>query len=573
MTAKLSAEQIVKAEQMVQARMASDPQFSIKVRDGKIKFVVEPGEKLSQIKIVDITNPKNIEKYGGRDMFNTPQEAEHFTAGFGRQPTRSGDITDMARRLVIPHYQHQIHDPIRKYTRSPAADAATDITSGARLFTPWAEIAGLMPKALTKLPAGAPSVLTNIGLGLAANAMSDENLKETPLNIVSNAAAAGLSAAGNRYFSESAVKQRQLDKHMARRLGYQDVKDYIKQNPDVSKRAEIAAKEGIPYTLGEWRNIPLTDFDAEMPENLEVRIKPQPDVKMPFKAQYDPGYAKLPEQVGTKMIERGVKALGTNKFTPTPAAVGAKHREFKRAEKEKLEKLGKSDVATPMNQQLRDELYRQAAADKVNTYIETYPAELDKARANYLAKAEGSMITKPKTQISLTPNEWDEIARRFMQDAGLPNADPNDVIAYLKEAWDRPLSRYGAEFYGENKLPKKEWTHRKHGDNINPVAQELYKTTAYFEDPEVQAKYDAALTEYKERLKRMKTFGPNTKLLTPQQYSELGEYKLRTPFELGNQRFKLGARGAVRTGATLLPLAANFALPYVYKAVIGGKDE
>ena len=157
MAVGLSAEQITGAEQAVQARMASDPEFSIKVRNGQIKFVVVPGDKLSKLQIVDMTNPANVQKYGGSKVFDTPQEAEHFTEGFGNEPTRSGGFMDMLKRAAIPHSQYQMHDPLRKYSKSPEADMAQDLLSIGRYVTPF-------------LPIKPINVgLANLGLGTGGN--------------------------------------------------------------------------------------------------------------------------------------------------------------------------------------------------------------------------------------------------------------------------------------------------------------------------------------------------------------------------------------------------------------------
>lgn len=287
MPAQLSAEQIQKAEQMVQARMASDPAFSNKMREGKIKFLVEPGEKLSQIKIVDMTNVANVEKYGGRAMFNTPQEAEHFTAGFGRQPTREGGLKDAAYRATMPRYQHQINDPLRKYSKSKLSDAGQDVLSAARYAVPF----GAM---LTNV-APLPTMAITAGIGAAAKGLGavtgEEELQETWPNIAGNAAAAGTSVAANQYFSEPAVKERQLKKHVATQLGIKPSELEAGLLPEIKQTLETT-----PYTFGDWRNRPLAAFDKAQPD-AEVKFKRLPMV-------FTPG--KEPGTTGAKVMPKGI---------------------------------------------------------------------------------------------------------------------------------------------------------------------------------------------------------------------------------------------------------------------------
>lgn len=461
MAAQLSAEQIQKAEQLVQAKMASDPAFSNLMREGKIKFVVEPGEKMSSIKIVNMNNPDMVKKYGGRQMFNTPQEAEHFTAGFGRQPTREGNLVDVAERAVMPRYQHQIHDPIRKYTKSKAADAAQDVLNTARYTAPIAALLkGARPLPVAAITTGLGAVAKGVGA-----LTGEEELQETWPNVFANAAAAGAAAAGNRYFSEDAVRDRQLREHVQKQLPGESVDALL---PEIKEQLK-----SNNYTFDDWRHQPLRQFDetfgaAETP----VRMKRLPMV-------FEPG--KEPGTTSAKVMSR------------------------KKAPK-------------------------------------------------------------------LSQQQWDAVARKFMMDTGLTEANPNDVIAFIKDAWLRPQSQEGARFYAKSGAPdftKKQLVNAK-ATETNEFTKELYKTQPYFDDPNLQKAYENAMNEYKRRWQVMKN-KKSAAIVTPQQFAEMGDYKLRTPFDLGNQRFKISGRPIVRAGATLLPLAAQAVAPYVIKAI--GEEE
>lgn len=250
----LSAEQIREAERMVQMRMAKDPVFSEKMRNGSIKFVVVPGEKRSGIGIVDMTNPENIKKYGGSKMFDTPQEAEHFTAGYGNEPTRRGNVLDMMKRAFIPHSQYQLHDPLRNYVHSPEADMFQDLINIGRYATPF-------------LPIGPAKIgALNLGLGVGGNIVGDisgdSELQETVPNILANAATASLAAAGNKYYSKKATQERHLQDQLEQQLGYQKRPMFSKSpiEPELIDEARQVLEGGNVYTLGDWRNAPLDRF-------------------------------------------------------------------------------------------------------------------------------------------------------------------------------------------------------------------------------------------------------------------------------------------------------------------------
>ena len=78
----------------LKADMAKYPKLSVAVREGRIKWVVEPGEEVSKLIMVDETDPR----YHSQAAFNTPQEAEHFTKGFGNEPTRENGVENFFNR-------------------------------------------------------------------------------------------------------------------------------------------------------------------------------------------------------------------------------------------------------------------------------------------------------------------------------------------------------------------------------------------------------------------------------------------------------------------------------------------
>lgn len=493
MAKPISKKQIQDAERDFEALVQSDGDFQQKVRDGKIKFTVIPGDTKSILKRVDLTNPDQVKAYGGGSLFNTPQEAEHFTVGFGHQPTREGNAIDIVRRAVMPRYQHQIYDPVRKYNQDPAKDAVADAMTNTRYAVPFISILGLPEKAaqlagfggntLTKLPTGLGTAGINMALGLGANAVAgDKNLEETLPNIVANAAAGAASVAANKYFMEEKVRERQLKDQLRRKLGY-DKEGFIKrmlgkdkfavENPTIMQDAVTTLEGGNPYTLGDWRDKPLHSFDIENDaKNAKVKIKAPAWPREP---------SATPGQTKSTILKKGV----THKFTE---------------------------------------------------------------------------------------QEWDAIARRFMADnPALANADIEDVRKFIKTAWERPQSDFGMDFFGPKELEKTEWVKRKattgNLDKGNEAAAILYRENAVFEDPALNEAYNKAMAEYKNRLNRLKTSTRKVKLVSPEDYHDMGDYKVRTPVDLGKQKLKIGTRGAIRLGATLLPLAVQAVGPYVYKAV------
>lgn len=467
----ISAEQIQKAEQMLQARMQSDPAVSEKVRNGQIKWIVEPGDKISRLVAVDLSNPESVSKYGGIKMYNTPQEAEHFTEGFGNQPTRSGGVADILESRTMPRYQHQRHDPIRKYTKDPALDVLQDATATARYLTPL-------------LPFG-PAAVAGITAGLgtaskAAGALSgEEELQETWPNILATAATAGLAAKGNKYFSEEETRRRQLGQRVESQLGYGKRMPWQASplEPELLPEIEKTLQGGNAYTIGDWRNAPLD---------------------------------RLYEKIGTRALPMTIDRL-------------------------------------PM--------------------VHEPTAEINPDTKTYGTSAKIAPRNKP---LKWNPQQWDAVARRYIQEAGLPpDTDPNDVRAFIEEAWSRPDSKYGNIFYAKGGTPAgfttEQWAAVRATDK-NPVAKELAATKGKVTDEKWDKLRAKALEDRKSRFDRMSTKGKNTAIVTPQQYEKFGSYDFKVPFmKLGNESVRLPIRPWVRAGATIAPVVAQALLPYAIK--------
>lgn len=312
MAAPISKEQIEAAEAKLKADMAKYPKLSVAVREGRIKWVVEPGEEVSKLIMVDETDPR----YHTRSAFNTPQEAEHFTKGFGNEPTRDDGIENYFNRAFRPHYQNTANDPIRAMQGRGARDAIQDVLSDARYLTPIAT-------ALMKLPMGPATVgagAVNLGLGITSRGLtgSDEPwYRETVPNIVGSVAAAAASAAGNKYFSEENTRKRQLKKKVSEKLGISE-KEIAEKDPGLYEdiMAPLEAKTAaLPeYTYGDWRKRPLTQFDAATgAETMPVTIKRPPSVHADGKSAKIA--ARKPSTVITdEMATRFLNDLGENRF-------------------------------------------------------------------------------------------------------------------------------------------------------------------------------------------------------------------------------------------------------------------
>ena len=74
MAAPISADQIKQAEQVLQAHMVKYPKLADAVKAGKIRWVVVPGDSVSQLIMIDDQDPR----FYSDGAYQTPQEAEHF---------------------------------------------------------------------------------------------------------------------------------------------------------------------------------------------------------------------------------------------------------------------------------------------------------------------------------------------------------------------------------------------------------------------------------------------------------------------------------------------------------------
>lgn len=477
MAAPISAEQIEALEKLVQATMASDPSFSQAVREGKVKYVVVPGDKVSEIKAVDLTNPELVRKYGGTKLYDTPQEAEHFTEGYGNEPTRTGGLMDILKRAVIPHSQYQDVDPLRKYAKSPGADAAQDILNISRYATPFLPI--------NPAVVGAVNLSLGGGANLVGSWTGEEELQETLPNLLANAATASLAAAGNKYYSKKSTQDRHLEDQLERQLGYEK-RGMFTRSPIDKTTIEDARKTlegGNAYTLGDWRNEPLNRFY---------------------------------ESVGTKALPMSMDFI-PNVHEPTT---------------------------------------------KVDPKTKVYGTSAKSA-------------SKQKTP-KWSPQQWDAVARKFMADAGLPNADPNQVRQFLEEAYFRPQSKMGSLFYAKGGLPEgfttADWAKFRATEG-NDFAKDLMAKKARVSDPELDKQRAEALEQRTQRFGRQSTKSNKTALVTPQQFRDMGDYSVRLPFvRVGGRPVEFSkGRTVARVGATLLPMAAQALLPYAIKA--GSKDD
>lgn len=312
MVAPISVEQIQAAEAKLKADMAKYPKLSVAVREGRIKWVVEPGEEVSKLIMVDETDPR----YHSQAAFNTPQEAEHFTKGFGNEPTRNNGVENFFNRAIRPHYQNTVNDPIRAMQGHGTRDVVQDALSGTRYVTP--AIAALM-----KLPTGPAAVgagAVNLGLGLASRELTGNDepwYRETFPNIIGSAATAAASAAGNRYFTEENTRKRQLKKKVSEKLGISE-KEIAEKDPglydDIMAPLEAKTAALPEYTYGDWRKRPLTQFDAATgAQTMPVTIKRPPMVHADGKSAKIA--ARKPSTVITdEMATRFLNDLGENRF-------------------------------------------------------------------------------------------------------------------------------------------------------------------------------------------------------------------------------------------------------------------
>lgn len=246
--------------------------------------------------------------YNYDTAFNTPQEAEHFTAGYGNEPGR-GTTGKALGSMFAPIAQHQITDPVRRQMRDPAADVAQDALSTSRYLLP------IIAQYAKRTPLGAATMAGGYGLAAGllnkgiSEARGDAPYGETPENIMLTATAAAAGGAANKALAEDQVRRRQLTAKIEQNLGIKRNtpgwdKGLLSRVEEPLKAKSLALPE---YTYGDWRKAPLTDFDAatgaaEMP----VKFKRPPTV---FKGEKSPIPLKrdkssvITDEIATRFVD------------------------------------------------------------------------------------------------------------------------------------------------------------------------------------------------------------------------------------------------------------------------------
>lgn len=291
MAQPITAIQIRNAEEQLQARMKADPKVAEKVRNGRIKWVVVPGEDMSRLVGIDMDNPDDVKEFGGNQMFASPQEAEHFTAGFGNEPTNPDFFGNIASSAVVPMTQYHSKDPLRVGENGPQAgtksgDIMQDIIHGYRYASP---IIGSALKA--KLPAAVLfSGLSTAGSGLvnkgiAEKARGDRELyAETLPNIIGAGLISAGGVAADRYFKPENIARRNLEKKVALKLAL-PVEEVRAQGiiPRIEDPLRHPSMDKSPYTYEMYNTQPVTDFTAKVPNETPMVISRSPYPKVPKK--------------------------------------------------------------------------------------------------------------------------------------------------------------------------------------------------------------------------------------------------------------------------------------------------
>lgn len=295
MAQPISAIQIRNAEMQLQAKMKADPKVAEKVRAGRIKWVVVPGENMSRLVGIDMDNPDDVKEFGGNQMFASPQEAEHFTAGFGNEPTNPDFFGNIASSAVIPMTQYHSKDPLRVGESGPQAgsksgDIMQDIIHGYRYASP---IIGSALK--TKLPVAALfSGMSTAGTGLLNRGIAKDirDGRELYAETLPNIIGAGLISAGgvaaDRYFKPENIARRNLEKKVALKLAL-PIEEVRAQGivPRIEDPLRHPAMDKSPYTYEMYNTQPITDFTAKVPNETPMVMQASPKPRVPTKnAEY-----------------------------------------------------------------------------------------------------------------------------------------------------------------------------------------------------------------------------------------------------------------------------------------------
>lgn len=277
---------------------AENKKFIKSAIDGTLKWTILKADDGGDI-LVPLA-PEDPE-YNSKDAFNTPQEAEHFTPGFGREPGRTWYGKKLGA-VFAPVTQHNLTDPVRAEQKDIGADITQDVIGDTRYLLPM--LGGYLPTpAKAALAAGGMAM----GLGALPAAMSVSREEpwyaESPSNIALTAAAIAAGAAGNKYFSEETVRDRQLKKQLAKKLAMSPNELEPGLLPEVKETLRTT-----PYTIEDWRNRAFKEFDEKYPD-AEVKFKrpPTPHKPSPRKNEVQAGFA--PKGVPQKLTKNQMDAV------------------------------------------------------------------------------------------------------------------------------------------------------------------------------------------------------------------------------------------------------------------------
>jgi hypothetical protein len=267
---------------------AENKKFIKAAVDGTLKWTILKADDGGDV-LVPLA-PEDPE-YNSKGAFNTPQEAEHFTPGFGREPGRTW-YGKTAGAAFAPVTQHNLTDPVRAEQRDVGADITQDVIGDTRYLLPM--LGGYLPTpAKAALAAGSMA----LGLGTIPAAMSTGRgepwYAESPSNVALTAAAAAAGAAGNKYFTEENVRDRQLKKHVANQLALSPNELESGLLPDIKEKLQTT-----PYTFEDWRNRAFKEFDTKNP-NAEVKFK-----KVPYPHKPSPQKDKVQAGIMPKGVEQ-----------------------------------------------------------------------------------------------------------------------------------------------------------------------------------------------------------------------------------------------------------------------------
>lgn len=277
---------------------AENKKFIKAAIDGTLKWTILKADDGGDI-LVPLA-PEDPE-YNSKGAFNTPQEAEHFTPGFGREPGRTW-YGKTAGAAFAPVTQHNLTDPVRAEQRDIGADITQDVIGDTRYLLPM--LGGYLPTpAKAALAAGGMA----LGLGAVPAAMSTSRgepwYAESPSNVALTAATAAAGAAGNKYFSEGNVRDRQLKTQLAKKLAMSPNELEPGLLPEVQETLRTT-----PYTIEDWRNRAFKSFDEKYPD-AEVKFKrpATPHKPSPKKNEVQAGFA--PKGVPQKLTKNQMDAV------------------------------------------------------------------------------------------------------------------------------------------------------------------------------------------------------------------------------------------------------------------------